>query len=193
MQKELISDLNHFFFWTGRRGCWWHSSAHPLGWQVNLGENRAAGCLGGEIQHVGQRVDIRLRYQVEQAKVAAGKPASIRLQTTASPLETSRIQHGLCTVISTCLPNVSYMCVNSCWKYTVTEVTVLHLSFYHGLVSMHPLIFHLYRTRNDNDNISLEEHFEDWKLSPGSQLYLKLLIYVIYLNSISWPSPFFKT
>jgi hypothetical protein len=40
--------------------------------QVNLGENRAAGCLGSKTQHVGQRVDIRLRYQVEQAtKVAA--------------------------------------------------------------------------------------------------------------------------
>jgi hypothetical protein len=63
--------------------------------QVNLGENRAAGCLGSKIQHVGQRVDTWLCYQVEQAKVAARNRASICLQTTASPLETSRILHEL--------------------------------------------------------------------------------------------------
>jgi hypothetical protein len=33
--------------------------------------------LGGEIQHVGKRVFIRLRYQVEQAKIAEGTPAAV--------------------------------------------------------------------------------------------------------------------
>ncbi len=45
--------------------------------QVNLRDDRAASCLGGEIQHVGQRVDIC--YKVEAAKVTAGMPADIRL------------------------------------------------------------------------------------------------------------------
>jgi hypothetical protein len=33
--------------------------------QVDLGENRAAGRLGCEVEHVGQRVHIPLCHQIE--------------------------------------------------------------------------------------------------------------------------------
>ncbi len=47
--------------------------------QVNLGEDGAARRLGGEVQHVGERVHIRLCDQVRPPEVPARPPASVRL------------------------------------------------------------------------------------------------------------------
>ncbi len=59
---------------SGLTGIWWY----PLP-QVNLGEDCAASRLGAEVQHVGQRVDIRLCHQVGPAEISPGMPAAICL------------------------------------------------------------------------------------------------------------------
>ncbi len=47
--------------------------------QVNPGDDYTANRLGGKIQHVGKRIYVRPCYQVKQAKVVAGMPATVRL------------------------------------------------------------------------------------------------------------------
>ncbi len=47
--------------------------------EIYLGEDRAAGGDVGEVEHIRQRVRIRLRNKVEPPKIAAGLPAAVRL------------------------------------------------------------------------------------------------------------------
>ncbi len=59
---------------SGLTGIWWYTLP-----QVNLGEDCATSHLGGEFQHVGQRIDIRLCHQVGLVEISAGTPAAICL------------------------------------------------------------------------------------------------------------------
>jgi hypothetical protein len=60
--------------------------------KVNIGEHHASGCLGGEVQHVWQQVDIRLCQEVEPLGISAGSPDPICLPHHVKCLDKEEVE-----------------------------------------------------------------------------------------------------